>query len=295
MNGGSFDYGTVPQGVSVQTFAEALGRQYLDAFVGDYLRGKWAVYHGTLSASDDQSVLGVDCNGGEDACANQSITGGPAVASLTVVAGTATLTVHSLTAHKYVAFEQATATPEVTTVGVILPDTSTGGNTGTCSNCVTPFGQTPASISINNADGTGYVAVNPQPDASQGSVNEAGVVVDAYAGVKLDIHASGALTLGTACDLTFEDLLELNALGLPLATSPGIPVDFEPQGDEMVAVVQGSAYSPDPQMESGCTTYYTIELYVSTTNLADYGVRNYTLFQPDAGYYEQVCDAGSGS
>src|ERR1700679_1825700 len=84
--GGSFDDGTVPPGVSVQAFAEALGQQYLDAFVGDYLRGKLTVYHGTLSAHDDQSVLGTDCNGGEDACADQSIANGPAVASLTVYA-----------------------------------------------------------------------------------------------------------------------------------------------------------------------------------------------------------------
>jgi hypothetical protein len=294
-SGGGFDDGTLPQGVSVQAFAEGLGRQYLDAYVGDYLRGKLTVYHGTLSANDDQSVLGIDCNGGSDACADQSIPNGPAVASLTVDAdaGTATLTVHSLAAHKYVAFQQTAAMSDVTTVGVVLPDTSTGGNTGTCSGCVTEFGNTPTSISIRNLDGIGYVAVNPPADASQGTVNDAGEVVDAYAGVKLDIHASGALVLGTPCELTFDDLAELNAFGPPLASSVSAPVGFQQQGDEMVALVQGSAYSYDQQTDNGCVTYYTIELYVSTTNLADYGVRNFAVVHPDAGYYEQFCDAGS--
>lgn len=291
LTGGGFGYGSPPQGVSVQAYAEANGLAYLDAFVGSYLRGDSTVYTGTLSAEDNQSVLGTDCNGGSQACHDQSIASGPAVASLAVASGEATLTVHSLGAHKYVVFSQSHTEPDVTTVGIVLPDTGAGGNTGTCSGCAPSFLKKPASIDVQNLVSTAYVAVNPGVDAGPGVVDDAGIVVDAYAGVPLDTHASTSLTLATACDLTFDDLVELNSLGPPSTSgsSGQTSYNFVARGDQMVAVVQGSVYTYSEDAGTGCTTAYSIELYVSTTNLADYGVQNYTVVHPDAGYYQQYC------
>jgi len=288
------DYGELPTGMTVQAYAEAQGLAYLDTFVGTYLRGGVPLYTGTLSASDNQSVLGEDCvaDGSATECKNGSITEGPAIASLVIGQGVATLSVHSLSDHSYVVLTQSTDAAGVTNVGIVLPDTSEGGNTGTCKGCVPSFSGEPASISFKDLVSTGDVAVNP----GQGNVD--GGVTDANAGAPLSTHASLSLSRATACALTFDDLIELNALN-GLATnnngfaSTNAASTFAQQGNDMVAVVQSSVYSYTAN--EGCTTSYTIELYVNLTNLADYGVRNFQTFTPDAGggyYYGTVC-AGS--
>jgi len=281
------DYGELPSGMTVQAYAEAQGLAYLDSFVGTYLRGDVTLYTGTLQASDNQSVLGDDCGGGSTACKNGSITEGPAIASLVVSQGIATLSVHSLSEHDYVVFTQSTAAAGVTNVGIVLPDTSEGGNTGTCKGCVPSFSAKPSSITFKNLVSTGDVAVNP----GQGNVD--GGVTDANAGAALSTHASASLTLATACALTFDDLIELNSLnGLGTSNntlgSANTSSTFTQQGNDMVAEVQSTVYSYTGEQD--CSTSYTIELYVNLTNLADYGVRNFQTYTPDAGYYyEPAC------
>jgi hypothetical protein len=278
--------------MTVEAYAEAQGLAYLDTFVGSYLRGDVTLYTGTLQASDNQSVLGNDCGGGGTACKNQSITEGPAIASLVVSQGVATLSVHSLSDHEYVVFGQSSDAASITNIGLVLPDSSEGGNSGSCKGCVPSFSSKPSSITFKDVVGTADVAINP----GQGNVD--GGVTDANAGAPLSTHASLSLSQATACALTFDDLIELNALN-GLATnnngyaSTNAASTFAQQGNDMVALVQSSVYSYTAN--EGCTTSYTIELYVNLTNLADYGVRNFQTFTPDAGggyYYGTVC-AGS--
>jgi len=267
----------LPTGVSVQAFAEAQGYQYLDSFVGQYLRGDVTVYAGTLSARDNESVLGTDCAGGGSACTDESISEGPAVASLSVASGAASLTVHSLAAHKYVVFQQTAAVAGVTTVSLVLPDGSSGGNTGTCAGCVPSFVSKPQTIAFQNLESSADVAVNPpQVGVDAGPVDAGGAALHTY--------ASSSLTLGTACSLTFDDLVELNALNPPASTGALV---FTLRGGEMVAVLQGAIYGDVSSQY--CLTSYTIELYVNPSNLADYGVRAYQTYIPDAGYYENPC------
>jgi len=268
----------LPSGVSVQAYAEAQANQYLDSFVGQYLRGQVTVYTGTLSAHDNESVLGTDCGGGGSACKDQSISEGPAVAALTVASGVSSLTVHSLAAHKYVVFQQTKGVANVTEVGLVLKDGTSGGNSGTCSGCVPSFASKPQTISFQNIESSADVAVNPQPIGSDAGSADAG-------GAVLNTYASSSLTLGTACALTFDDLVELNAMNLPSGLSAP---SFTLQGGEMVATLQGSLYAD--VKSNYCLTSYTIEIYVNASNLAEYGVRGYQTYVPDAGYgYASVC------
>lgn len=269
--------GMRPTGVSAQSYAEAQAYQYLDSFVGQYLRGDVPVYRGTFSAHDNESVLGTACDGGSAACTDESISEGPAVASLTVVDGAASLRVHSLSEHKYVLFRQTKEVADVTTVSLVLPDSSSGGNSGTCSGCVPSFASKPETISFQNLKSTVDVGVNPPPLGANAGSSDAG-------GVELNTYASSSLTLGTACSLAFADLAELNALNRP--TGARAPV-FTLKGGEMVAELQGTVYGD--VSNDFCLTLYTIELYVNASNLADYGVRGYQTFIPDAGYYGRPC------
>ncbi len=262
----------LPSGVSVQAYAEAQAYRYLDSFVGQYLRGDVTIYAGTLSAHDNESVLGTDCAGGT-ACKDQSISEGPAVASLTVVEGVASLTVHSLAEHKYVMFQQTKEAADVTTVSLVLSDTTSGGNSGTCSGCVPSFASKPQTISFQNIESTVDVGVNAPPVGEDAGSRDAG-------GAMLNTYASSSLTLGTACALTFDDLVELNALNPPSGLNAPV---FTLEGGEMVAELRGSIYGNVSNQY--CLTSYTIEIYVNASNLAAYGVRGYQTYVPDAGYY----------
>jgi len=263
----------LPSGASVQAFAEAQAYQYLDAFVGQYLRGDVTFYTGTLSAHDNESVLGTDCAGGSAACKDQSIAEGPAVASLTSANGVASLTVHSLTARKYVLFQQTQAAADVTSVSLVLSDSTSGGNSGTCSGCVPSFASKPQTISFQNIESTGDIGVNAPPVGQDAGSRDGG-------GAVLNTYATSSLTLGAACALTFDDLVELNAESPP--SGMNTPV-FTLQGGEMVAELQGQIYGEVGSQY--CLTSYRIEVYVNASNLADYGVRGYETFVPDAGYF----------
>lgn len=80
--------------------------------------------------------------------------------------------------------------------------------------------------------------------------------------------------------MTVDDLVELNALTPPSGMSAPV---FTLQGGEMVAELRGSIYGNVSNQY--CQTSYTIEIYVNASNLADYGVRGYQTYVPDAGYY----------
>jgi hypothetical protein len=246
---------------SVEAQAQTQGLQALDSFVGPYLRGDIAVYRGTLSAHDNQSVLASPSNDGSPGYKSQTVPEGPAVASLAIAGGSATLSVHSTTEHKYLVLQQDTKNASNTTnVGIILPDGSGGGNTGTCVGCVPDFGGKPQTIAFENIVSTQVVNIG----AFAGEELEGGPDND---DVTLHTYGTASLTLVPPCGVAFDDLAELNA-------SNGLT--FALQGDQMVTQMTGYAYMSGEY----CEVAYTIELYVSTTNLADYGVQNFQQLPP---------------
>jgi hypothetical protein len=281
----------VPQGTSVKSYVTAQALIGLDALIGSYLRGDSIVYTGTLAAHDDQSVLGSDCpaDGGYVApCSNQSISNGPAVASLTTSQGVASLAVHSVSQHKYVVFQQGGSdgggfATGVTAVGLVLPDNFAGGNSGTCTGCAPSFANAPSTITFDNLVSLTEV---PNLDASvpDASAPDA-AVVDANTEALLRTYATASLTRATPCELTWYDLVELNVLNS--TSAPGLG-SFTLQGGEWSTVAKGNV---ETETASGdyCSVSYSLEVYVNASNLADYGVRNYQTFIPDAGYYENTC------
>lgn len=213
---GLYDYGTIPQGETAQAYATTAALVALDALIGRYLRGDVVVYTGTLSAHDDQSVLGPDCpgDGGNVACANNSIASGPAVASLVTSNGVTSLNVHSLAEHKYVVFQQGApdggvgAGAGVTTVGLVLSDQYSGGNSGTCVGCAPAFASAPQSITIQNLVSSDLV---PNLDAAvPDAAGLDGATTDANLEATLHTYATASLTRATPCELTWADLVELN-------------------------------------------------------------------------------------
>jgi hypothetical protein len=237
---------------SLEANAEAQGLAFLDGFLAPYVRGEVSVYQGTLTAHDNQGVLGAPPSNGTPGYVNQSIPEGPAVAALSVAGKTATLTVHSLSQHEYTVLEQDESQPGVTSVGIILSDTVGGGNSGTCSGCVPAFRDKPATIDF--------------PDASATSVVNLDVLGDAD-NVTLHTYAAANLELTQLCSITFEEVAELSA-----ATG----VTFVAMGSEWVGEWSGVAVR-DMLGVSYCAVPFTIELYVSASDLAAYGVRNLEL------------------
>jgi len=237
---------------SLEANAEAQGLAFLDGFLGPYVRGEMPVYQGILTAHDNQGVLGAPPMNGSPGYTNQSIPEGPAVAALTVAGKTATLTVHSLSQHEYMVLEQDEGQPGVTSVGIILSDTVGGGNSGTCSGCVPAFRDKPATIDFAGASATSVVNLDVFADADN---------------VTLHTYAAANLELTPPCSITFEEVAELSA-----ATG----VTFVPMASEWVGEWSGVAVR-DTLGLSYCVVPFTIELYVSASNLAVYGVRNLEL------------------
>jgi hypothetical protein len=244
-----------PEDASLQAYAEAQGLAALDTYLGPYLRGDVTIYKGTLSAHDNQSVLG--SQGYKD----QTIADGPAIASLVVTQGVAMLSVHSLALHKYLLIQQPTKnTAATTSVGIILKDEETGGNAGVCAHCVPDFGDRPETIAFDNITSTEVVNLN-----SVGQSNH---------DVTLHVYATASLDLTSACSLAFTDIAELNG-------SSGL--SFEESSGEWVSQITGTYYS----QKTYCVSTFTVDLYVNAANLADYGVRSVSS-KPEEG-----CSSGS--
>jgi hypothetical protein len=214
--------------------------------MGPYLRGQVTAYRGTFAGHDNQGVLRSKASGGPK-LENQTVPMSAAVASLVVKGNNAVLTVHAMPEHKYLVFSQtAQDKSHATSVGIILSDVTGGGNSGTCVGCVPEFGDHPASIAFDDIETSELVALTNGGTAT------------------LRTHATANLQLVSPCGLAFEDIAELNEPG-NLAFFPS-----STNSEEMIYEMEGYGYSP-----SGCYQSYTIELHVNTTNLADYGVRNF--------------------
>lgn len=241
---------TPAQGASAKAKAEAAGLAVLDGFVRPYLLDHVTVYRGTFTAHDNQGVLGAGSPYARPGTyEDQYVPPSAAVASLVIHGGLAVLSVHSLTAHKYVELSQATGSGSggITNVGIILPDDEQGGNTGTCQGCVPALDPSPDAIAFDGIESTQLVAIGPKDNPT------------------LHTYGTAQLTRVPPCEIRFEDLAELNG---------GSGLAFVPQGDEMVAQIEGYAETANGYY---CVVHYSLELYVKTANLADYGVRGYAV------------------
>jgi hypothetical protein len=228
-------------GTTIQSQAEATQLTVLDTLFGRYLRGDVKAYRGAFQASDNYQTVVAD--GG-------AIAEGPGIGSLEVATGTATLTLHSVTEHAFLSFQQSQSNPSFSVVGVILSDGSTGGDTATCTGCLPNLFQDPNAISLTGFMTTGF-------DASANGDD----------GENIKIYASGSLTLAPPCSLDLPGLVELAP---PSVSAP----HFAPSGSVSVWHVNGSV-EEYPQGACMTETPYTIDLYVNPQNLADYGVMNY--------------------
>jgi hypothetical protein len=240
-----------PANPSAEANAEEQGLAFLAGFLGPYVRGEASVYRGTLTAHDNQGVLGSAPANGNPGYEDQSIPEGAAVATLSVTSTDATLTLHSLTQHEYMVLEQEGSLPGVTSIGIILGDTLIGGNSGQCSGCVPAFRDKPQTIDFAGASATSVVNLDVGGDNQN---------------VTLRTYAAANLELTPPCSISFEDIAELNGAS---------GVAFVPMGSEWVAEWSGIA--------TGDSYYcsFQIELYVSVSNVAEYGVRNVEF--PDGG------------
>jgi hypothetical protein len=232
-------------GTSVEAQATAAQLQVLDTLIGSYLRGDSVAYRGTFQADDDYT--------GHDLPV--TIANGPGMASLVAASGQATLTLRS-PAQTYLSITQAESNTSLTQVGLILGDDTYDGEMASCTGCLTNLFKSPDTISLDN--------VSAADDTS---------VTATFNMIDITVSTKGSLTRILPCELDLSDLIAI----APLETSP----QFIVSGNEMVWHVSSSvttSFTPSaPGVVGGCATStpYTIDLYVSSANLGDYGVRNF--------------------
>jgi hypothetical protein len=133
-----------------------------------------------------------------------------------------------------------------------LGDSSTGGDTSSCTGCAPDLFSQPKTLALPNVVATSQQTTN----------NSAGQDIS----VTLKVSLTASLKLVPPCSLDWSDLDELG-------TQNGV-VRFDSSGTEMVSHVFADLTDPGT---GGCITEtsYTLDAFVSLSNLADYGVRNY--------------------
>jgi hypothetical protein len=266
-------------GATSEAIIEAEWLTLLDQEFGQYLRGDILVYRGTLNGSASlPAALGYVP--GSDAAIAQ----GDALASLAFFPGSpydwistvpppfvdsnvAILIVHSLAQDQSMVFGQPESDPSVTATGGIVNGATTNRLWATCSQCGPNLWARSETIALDlTAAGT------ITTDTYYGSTTSEAVTTTARA------H----LGLVAPCNLTFGDLKTLNELAGPSNyTSVGLSV-FTLSGGEWVwhagSTIATNAPPPDGACSGGVSyANYTVDLYVNAANLADYGVRNFTL------------------
>jgi hypothetical protein len=249
-------------GDPVRATVEAKRLAELDLLVGRYLRGDAAVYLGTLSAHDNQSVFG---DPSTPLWLDQSIPPGEALASLAVDDVQATLAVVGSSQGKGIVFRQARDSPMVTETSIILDSRTSGGPSASCTDCAPSFLDRPAAIAWADLDAS-YTGAEPiAPYHVVSTVN---------------------LRLESPCSVTWEQLVALDVKVTTENSPSGGLSGFAQVGEEMVWHASGAVQTVPPQPHNcvGQSVPYTIDLYVSRANLAVYGVRNFS-----AGPVQPVC------
>jgi hypothetical protein len=263
-----------------ETRAHAAALVKYDAIVGRFLRGNVRVYKGQLGAAAVTNVSGSNPP-------RTTVTGfreGPAIALLdvrpkraedwnsavvSVPAGgqTAVMVVHALQTRQYVVFGQEIESPDVTWSGFVTSDDPAVGVSSNrlsvfCRGCVVPFASRPNNLSFDK-----FVAVEAPPVAPDGGI----------AANPEFIHVSGNLGILTPCMVTWTDLQTLDTVVGPSEGSEEIGLRyFKTEGDERVLHDAGVFIDWIlPQGTCATRTYYSIDLWVKTADLAVRGTRNF--------------------
>jgi hypothetical protein len=236
---------SIPSAPSTEVVAQSIGMMILDQLIGVYLRGEVAVYTGSASASDNQNLS----SGFADA-ANVTLSArGTALARLDLHV----LDITSTCEGKLLSVRLDPAAPAQTEVEAIAPETSPGSYSGACLDCIPDFSSLPDRIAWTD------VAAASDPTAFP---NDLG----AFRSV-----SSVDLQRESPCSLTWDQLVVLNARFSPI-------VGFSRVGDEMVATyANATTIPPSGKVCDGSSTAFTIDLYVSLSDLSHYGTRNFEL------------------
>jgi len=236
---------SIPSMSSTEAVGQAMGMMILDQMIGAYLRGDVAVYTGTASASDNQNVS----SGFAEAPDVTLSARGTALAGL----DRHRLEITSTCEEKVLVVQQWPSMPGQTEVDAIAPETSVGGYSGACLDCIPDLSSLPDHITWTD------VAAASDPTAFP---NDLG----AFRSV-----SSVDLQRESPCSLTWDQLVVLNTRFSPI-------VDFARVGNEMVATYSNStSIPPNGKFCNGSSTAFTIDLYVNLSDLSDYGTRNFQL------------------
>jgi hypothetical protein len=236
----------------VHAAANAAGFALLDQMVGQYVRGDIAVYRGGAGANANVDAFG---NIG-----NLTLETSSARAALSVGAGVAGVTVFSASESERILFQQQAALPGTTFVGTIVPNGTYGGgplwpvnasNAASCTACAPDLTSAPTSLAWQGLEAIAASGSDAAP---------------------LDVTSSVNLQRVSPCALNWDDIFAVSAdYAFDLPVEP-------PAGGEFVRTISGyvDTKAASFRMCDGIRVPYTIDVYINTANLADYGVRNFT-------------------
>jgi hypothetical protein len=236
----------------VHAAANAEGFALLDQMVGQYVRGDVTVYRGTAAAGANVDAFGK--------IGNLTLQTSSARAALSVGAGVAGVTVFSASESERILFQQQTVLPGTTFVTTIVPNGTYGGgplwplnasNTATCTDCVPDLASAPTSLAWQGLEAIAASGSDAAP---------------------LDVTSSVNLQRVSPCALTWDDIFAVSAdYAFDLPAEP-------PAGGEFAQTISGylDTKAASFRMCDGIRVPYTIDVYINSGNLADYGVRNYT-------------------
>jgi len=226
--------------------------QFLDEMVGRYLRGEAPVYRGSATAHANVDAVGN--------VSDQTMQTSSARAALIADAVIACLTVFSAPERERIFFQQQQALPATTFVSTIVPNGTYGGgplfpvnasNSATCTACAPDLASKPAALAWQGLEAVAASGSDAAP---------------------LDVTSSVELQRVSPCALTWDDVAAVSAdYSTDLLAPP-------PSDGVVVKTIVGSVVTKvaTPRMCDGIQVQYTIDAYINTVNLADYGVRNFT-------------------
>jgi hypothetical protein len=196
-------------GVTDGPSANGFMMSMLDTLIGRWLRGEAAVYIGTASVHDNQSILQES-----DLPSNGDLPPGGVIASLEPYASETDLTIFDTCAATHVALVQPGDTPTQTKVGPITPVNTSATATAVCSGCAPSFADRPATLTWTNA----------------AAVDEQGLFRST---------TSAELTRESPCDVTWSQLVVLDSLAQDFIGGTTGLSGFKRVGDEMILDVSG--------------------------------------------------------
>ena len=241
---------TDPDPVHAAANAAAFAR--LDQLVGRYLRSDVAVYRGSAKANAN---VDVSYN-----VRNVTLQTSSAHAALSVGAGVAGVTVFSASERERILFQQQAALPGTTFVDTIAPNGTYGGgplwplnasSAASCTACAPDLASAPASLVWQGLEAIAASGSDAAP---------------------LDVTSSVNLQRVSPCALNWDDIFAVSAdYTFDLPAEP-------PAGGEFVQTISGSVETKAASFRTcdGIRVPFTIDVYINSENLADYGVRNFT-------------------